>query len=107
MQITRYQDFVIRDGRFIGEFDEMYRQFGDPWRQSEAANNVLSMSRNFTMLRLQKYQVRLVVEFGCGLGYFTDLIRRSTGAEVTAADILCQPGRRNLCRDYLVYPFTS
>lgn len=30
----RYQDYVIRDGRLVGEFEEMYRDFDDPWGQS-------------------------------------------------------------------------
>lgn len=31
----KYQDYVIKDGRFVGRFDEMYRHFDDPWHQSE------------------------------------------------------------------------
>ena len=28
----KYQDFVIKDGRFIGKFEEMYKKFPDPWQ---------------------------------------------------------------------------
>ena len=27
----KYQDFVIKDGKFIGKFEEMYKKFDDPW----------------------------------------------------------------------------
>ena len=30
----RYQDYVIKDGKFIGDFEGMYRNFDDPWHQS-------------------------------------------------------------------------
>lgn len=30
----RYQDYVIKDGRLVGEFEEMYRDHADPWLQS-------------------------------------------------------------------------
>ena len=31
----RYQDFVIKDGKFIGEFEKMYQNFDDPWNQKK------------------------------------------------------------------------
>jgi hypothetical protein len=27
----KYSDFVIRNGRFVGKFEEMYQKFSDPW----------------------------------------------------------------------------
>ena len=30
----RYQDYVIKDGKFVGEFEQMYKDFDDPWEQS-------------------------------------------------------------------------
>ena len=30
----QYQDYVIRDGKLIGEFEQMYADFEDPWEQS-------------------------------------------------------------------------
>jgi hypothetical protein len=29
-----YQDFVIKDGQLVGDFDGLYREFDDPWHQS-------------------------------------------------------------------------
>ena len=31
----KYQDLVIKDGKFVGEFEKMYQEFSDPWNQSE------------------------------------------------------------------------
>lgn len=28
-----YHDFVIKDGVFVGKFEEMYKSFDDPWGQ--------------------------------------------------------------------------
>ena len=27
----KYQDLVIKNGKFIGKFEEMYQKFSDPW----------------------------------------------------------------------------
>ena len=29
-----YQDYVIKDGALVGDFDGLYREFDDPWHQS-------------------------------------------------------------------------
>jgi len=31
---SKYQDYVIRDGKLVGEFEQMYRDYDDPWEQS-------------------------------------------------------------------------
>ena len=34
----RYQDYVIKNGKFIGKFDEMYRNSVEvPWHQDETS----------------------------------------------------------------------
>ena len=30
----KYQDYVIKDGKLVGEFEQMYKDFDDPWEQS-------------------------------------------------------------------------
>ena len=39
--MKRYQDYVIKDGKFIVKFEEMYQKFEDPWHQMELEFNVL------------------------------------------------------------------
>lgn len=28
---SRYQDYVLRDGRMVGDFEAMYQDHQDPW----------------------------------------------------------------------------
>lgn len=67
-----YQDYVIKDGKFIGKFEEMYQKFPDPWYQMEEVEN--SYSRLNTILSLQKLKAVSVLEAGCGLGAFTNYL---------------------------------
>ena len=77
-----YHDFVIKDGKFIGQFEEMYQKCKDPWHQDEkqvAEDVALSLLRNREYGR--------VLDIGCGKGRFTDLIKEVTKAEVIGVDI--------------------
>jgi len=29
---SKYQDFVIKNGRLVGKFEEMFQKFSDPWK---------------------------------------------------------------------------
>ena len=31
----KYQDLVVKDGKFVGEFEKMYQDDSDPWGQSK------------------------------------------------------------------------
>ena len=70
----KYQDLVIKDGKFIGEFEKMYQKFDDPWNQSspDILNN--SFSRQAVINYIKKFNIKTVVEFGCGLGHTSNLI---------------------------------
>lgn len=80
----RYQDYVIRDGRLVGEFDEMYRDHADPWHQS--SREAFSTEKAAALNLLQRLRARRVIEVGCGLGYFTKRIAE-TGCEVLGLDV--------------------
>lgn len=82
-----YQDYVIKDGRFVGRFEEMYRRFDDPWHQRSARHVENSYARSLTIMNLQRLGVRTLVEFGCGLGYYSNRIHASTGIRVAGIDI--------------------
>ena len=41
----KYQDLVIKNGKFIGKFDEMYRTFKDPWNLIK--NNKKNQNLNY------------------------------------------------------------
>ena len=65
----RYQDYVIKDGKFVGEFEKMYQECDNPWHQMEEAD--ISYSRADTVNSIHRFKLRNVLEAGCGLGYFT------------------------------------
>lgn len=82
-----YHDYVIKDGRLIGRFEEMYARFDDPWNQSDRDYCWLSKSRWSTILNIRKYCYGSIVEFGSGLGHYTHMISTQTDAIVTGVDI--------------------
>jgi len=65
----RYQDYVIKDGKLVGEFDQMYRDHDDPWDQSTREQSALEKLIALELIRRNCY--KRVIEFGSGLGYFT------------------------------------
>ncbi len=78
-----YHDYVIKDGQFIGQFEEMYREVDDPWHQSQQPN---PYSRMAAALHLRRLGARRVLECGCGLGYYTDFLTRQAGVEILGID---------------------
>ncbi len=85
--MERYQDYVIKDGKFVGAFEEMYRKFEDPWHQSEPQAVELSVGRQAACAAISRHQIKSVVEFGCGKGHFANLISHLTNAKVCGVDI--------------------
>ena len=64
---ARYQDYVIRNGEYIGRFEDMYSNASDiPWHQDETANAIFS---DLTVAILKKRQVASLLEVGCGMGF--------------------------------------
>lgn len=64
---TRYQDYVIRDGHFVGQFEEMYRNASEvPWHQDETVNAIFS---DITVALLRRRHPQSLLDVGCGLGY--------------------------------------
>ena len=31
----KYQDYVIKNGKLVGEFEQIYQDYEDPWHQSK------------------------------------------------------------------------
>ena len=83
----KYQDFVIQDGKFVGEFEKMYQQFEDPWGQTKKVNVENSISKQVINNYINHFQINSIVEFGCGLGNTTNLIYEKTGIDIIGIDI--------------------
>jgi len=77
----KYQDYVIKDGKFVGEFEEMYAQVPDPWEQSENLY-FSSLSRRGVCYFIDKFDINSVVEWGCGLGHTTNYIKQNTVKDI-------------------------
>lgn len=79
-----YHDYVIKDGKFIGQFDEMYADFNDPWTQSIQPNKY---SRMAGIIHVKNFQINSILECGCGLGYYANWIKHETNISPKSVDI--------------------
>lgn len=86
-----YHRYVFRDGRLVGQFEQMYRGSKVvPWRQDQSANTW------WADIAVRMLEVRApyanAIEVGCGLGYFTDkfsrLCRSLVGADVSPTAVM-------------------
>ena len=74
-----YHDYVFKDGRLVGQFEAMYLHAdGVPWYQ-DRQNEWLDVRLELELLRAYAPFAR-IHDFGCGLGYFLDLLRAGVGA---------------------------
>ena len=74
MTSTRYQDYVIRDGKYIGQFEDMYRNATEvPWHQDETVSAIFS---DLTVAILKHRRVGSLLDVGCGMGYMAERLRR-------------------------------
>lgn len=74
--MAAYHDYVIKDGQFVGRFEEMYQQVDQPWMQDQQPN---PYARQAGILHLKKFGIQSVLECGSGLGYYAQEIYRQTG----------------------------
>lgn len=81
---ARYQDYVIRDGRLVGEFEQMYQDHADPWEQS--TREEFASEKAVALNLIRKVGARRVMELGCGYGHYTAKIR-ALGVEVLGVDV--------------------
>jgi SAM-dependent methyltransferase len=81
----KYQDFVIKDGKLVGKFDEMYGLFDDPWEQS--TREEYSHEKTLGLSIIKKNKFKNVIELGCGHGHYTNKIKNlsniSTGVDIS------------------------
>lgn len=80
----KYQDYVIKDGKLIGEFEQMYRDFPDPWEQINREQN--RTEKAIAIHLLKKVKANRVIELGCGLGHYTHELA-TNGFDVLGIDI--------------------
>ena len=83
----KYQDLVIKNGQFIGEFEKMYQLFDDPWNQSKEGYVEKSISRQIVINFIKTFDIRSSIEYGCGLGNTLNFIYSGTGIKFLGIDI--------------------
>jgi SAM-dependent methyltransferase len=84
-----YQDYVISNGKFVGDFEGMYSNIDDPWHQSSQDHIYDSrrqISINYCNRLRSKHKVSRVVELGCGFGHLTESLRNNS-FEVIGTDV--------------------
>lgn len=92
MSKNQFEEYVIQDGRLVGEFEALYEKFDDPWNQSRL-DQVQDTRRSIALaqcLYLRSSnppdQVSRVVEIGCGFGHLTDSLREE-GFSAVGVDV--------------------
>jgi hypothetical protein len=75
-----YHDYVIKDGKLIGEFEQMYQKSRNiPWHQDEQ-ETWLDVQLTITLLK-QHGPFGLISDFGSGYGYFLNHISIHCGTD--------------------------
>jgi SAM-dependent methyltransferase len=81
-----YHDYFIKDGRFVGRFEEMYQYADDPWH-IDALGRRLDMDAALLLLRHSRERFGKILDLGCGQGLFTNLLLDLNPDQVWACDI--------------------
>ncbi|MFH1140022.1 MAG: class I SAM-dependent methyltransferase [Pseudomonadota bacterium] len=81
-----YHDYFIKDGRFIGRFEEMYQNVADPWHIDDLGRR-LDMDAALLLLQYSGREYSQILDAGCGKGLFTSFLARETGGLVLAGDV--------------------
>lgn len=86
-----YHDYVFKDGKLVGKFDEMYKYSKEvPWHQDKTAYSVFS---DIDIAVLKQFRYDSICEIGSGLGYFSNRLHNELGSnsgerpQVTGIDI--------------------
>ena len=79
----RYQDYVIKDGKLLAQFEQMYQDHEDPWHQIQEG---LQSDKAMAIHWMKTLGVQKVLELGSGLGEYTNYIQKA-GFDVLGVDI--------------------
>ena len=82
-----YGDYFIKNGKFIGDYEKIYKDFEDPWNQTKDWYVNYSPSRQAVVNYINKFKIKTIVEFGCGLGYTANYITQNTSLKIIGVDI--------------------
>lgn len=88
IQLDNYRDYIIKNRRFIGDFEGIYQNIDDPWYHGLA----IAIQYDLILLLLKRYSIckagGSVLDIGCGKGAFTARIKKTLpSCSVTGVDI--------------------
>ena len=106
-----HHDYVIKNGKLVGNWEDLYKNIDDPWMQSRLDHR-LDTRRQISIIgstRLRaEFNISKVLEFGCGFGYITqsltDLNFDSLGIDISNQAI-AKAKQINPASKYLVGEF--
>jgi SAM-dependent methyltransferase len=83
-----YREYVIKDGKFIGAFEDMYRRIDDPWHIGDASE----IQYDLLLYLIQRHGIcrngGKILDVGCEKGAFTARLKGLLPeAEILAMDI--------------------
>lgn len=70
-----YHEYVIKNGVFIGRFEEMYRNIEDPWHHDDAHHLQYDILLTLLKHTVPPEKIGAVLDIGCGKGAFTARLR--------------------------------
>ena len=89
MKKEKHHKYVFEDGKFIGDFDNMYKNCDDPWGLDKKHNEQIDYDLIACFVsylkRINKLEKPKILEIGSGKGYFCNAI--SNMGEVTGLEI--------------------
>ena len=83
------EDFVIKDGVLIGQFEKLYKVVDDPWNQSRedlVFDSRRQIALNFCLRARTLFESNRILEVGCGFGYLTAQLYKA-GFKTLGCDI--------------------
>lgn len=96
-----YHDYVIKDGRLVGEFEQMYQNCVNPWPETEAEIEENPASSRTPQV-IKRDGLGRVFSLGCGKGMHLAWLRKKCpDLQLAGGDI--SPTAVELCRR--TYPF--
>ena len=87
----KYQDLVIKNGKFVGKFEEMYQKFSDPWNLLKKSKLDRGCSLNYKIIyyycnKLKQKKKLTTLEIGCGFPQISNELFKN-GFKVYGTDI--------------------